>query len=242
MPPVNYLYSLPYEYYEKFGARRYGAHGTSHKFVSHRAAEIVGKPIEDLKIITCHLGNGGSITAVDKGQSVDTSMGFTPLAGITMGTRSGDIDASLLPFLMDKLGINDVNDMINILNKESGLLGISGVSSDMRDVETEAAAGNERAQLALDIFHNRVIKYIGQYIAVMNGVDVIVFTAGIGENSKETRQEVIESLSWFGAEIDPERNDTRKEAVVSSDASKITVINIPTNEEVEIARDVERLK
>ncbi len=242
MPPVNYLYSLPYEYYEKFGARRYGAHGTSHKFVSRRAAEIVGKPIEDLKIITCHLGNGGSITAVDKGQSVDTSMGFTPLAGITMGTRSGDIDASLLPFLMDKLGITDVNDMINILNKESGLLGISGVSSDMRDVETEAAAGNERAQLALDIFHNRVIKYIGQYIAVMNGVDVIVFTAGIGENSKETRQEVIESLSWFGAEIDPERNDTRKEAVVSSDASKITVINIPTNEEVEIARDVERLK
>lgn len=242
MPAVNYLYSLPYEYYEKFGARRYGAHGTSHRYVSRRAAEIVGKPIEELKIITCHLGNGGSITAVDGGKSIDTSMGFTPLAGITMGTRTGDIDASLIPFLMDKLNNTDVNEMINIFNKQSGLLGISGVSSDMRDVEIAAYEGNERAQLALEIFENRVQKYIGQYIAAMNGVDVIVFTAGIGENSKEERENILKGITWFGIELDPDRNDTRKEAIISADNSKVTVINIPTNEEVEIARDVERLK
>ncbi|MBG9982068.1 acetate kinase [Aerococcaceae bacterium DSM 111020] len=242
MPEENYLYSLPYEYYEHFAARKYGAHGTSHNYVSRRAAEIVGKPIEDLKIITCHLGNGASITAVDGGKSVDTSMGFTPLAGVTMGTRTGDIDASLIPYLMEKLDIKDVKDMITIFNKKSGLLGISGVSSDMRDVEEAADEGNKRAQLALDIFVNRVQKYIGQYIAVMNGVDIIVFTAGIGENSARERRAILEGISWFGIELDEERNDTRKEAIITTDESKIMAINIPTNEEVEIAREVERLK
>lgn len=242
MPPVNYLYSLPYEYYTDFKARKYGAHGTSHKYVANRAAEIVGKDIKDLKIITCHLGNGASITAVDGGKSVDTSMGFTPLAGLQMGTRTGDIDASLIPFLMNKLGIKEVSEMINIFNKKSGTLGVSGVSSDMRDVEEAAEAGNERAQLALDMFNSRVQKYIGQYIAVMNGVDIIVFTAGIGENSKETREAIIEGISWFGCELDTEKNNTRDEAIISKDGSKITVINIPTDEEREIARDVERLK
>ncbi|EKB57973.1 acetate/propionate family kinase [Falseniella ignava] len=242
MPPVNYLYSLPYEYYTDFKARKYGAHGTSHKYVANRAAEIVGKDIKDLKIITCHLGNGASITAVDGGKSVDTSMGFTPLAGLQMGTRTGDIDASLIPFLMNKLGIKEVSEMIDIFNKKSGTLGVSGVSSDMRDVEEAAEAGNERAQLALDMFNSRVQKYIGQYIAVMNGVDIIVFTAGIGENSKETREAIIEGISWFGCELDTEKNNTRDEAIISKDGSKITVINIPTDEEREIARDVERLK
>ena len=242
MPPVNYLYSLPYEYYTDFKARKYGAHGTSHKYVANRAAEIVGKDIKDLKIITCHLGNGASITAVDGGKSVDTSMGFTPLAGLQMGTRTGDIDASLIPFLMNKLGIKEVSEMIDIFNKKSGTLGVSGVSSDMRDVEEAAEAGNERAQLALDMFNSRVRKYIGQYIAVMNGVDIIVFTAGIGENSKETREAIIEGISWFGCELDTEKNNTRDEAIISKDGSKITVINIPTDEEREIARDVERLK
>lgn len=242
MPEVNYLYSLPYEYYENYAARKYGAHGTSHNYVSRRAAEIVGKPIEDLKIITCHLGNGGSITAVQGGKSVDTSMGFTPLAGITMGTRTGDLDASIIPYLMDKLGVTDIKEMINIFNKKSGLLGLSGVSSDMRDIEAEAEKGNARAQLALDIFVSRVQKYIGQYIAVMNGVDIIVFTAGIGENSAFERKNILDGISWFGIEVDDERNNTRKEAVITTDASKIIAINIPTNEEVEIAREVERLK
>ena len=242
MPEVNYLYSLPYEYYENYAARKYGAHGTSHNYVSRRAAEIVGKPIEDLKIITCHLGNGGSITAVQGGKSVDTSMGFTPLAGITMGTRTGDLDASIIPYLMDKLGVTDIKEMINIFNKKSGLLGLSGVSSDMRDIEAEAEKGNARAQLALDIFVSRVQKYIGQYIAVMNGVDIIVFTAGIGENSAFERKNILDGISWFGIEVDDERNNTRKEAIITTDASKIIAINIPTNEEVEIAREVERLK
>ncbi|MGX7168445.1 acetate kinase [Facklamia sp. HMSC062C11] len=242
MPAENYLYSLPYEYYEKHSIRKYGAHGTSHHFVAHRAAEIVGKPIEELKIITCHLGNGASITAVKEGKSIDTSMGFTPLAGVTMGTRTGDLDTSLIPYLMEKEGIKDINEVISIFNKKSGLLGISGVSSDMRDVEEAAEKGNERAQLALDIFFNRIIKYVGQYIALMNGVDVIVFTAGIGENSKETRQIVMDNFSYMGIKIDQERNDTRSEAVVSTDDSSVVVINIPTNEEIAIARDVERLR
>ncbi|MGO3212977.1 MAG: acetate/propionate family kinase [Ruoffia tabacinasalis] len=242
MPEVNYLYSLPYEYYEDFQIRKYGAHGTSHDFVSKRAAELMGKPIEDLKIITCHLGNGASITAVDGGKSVDTSMGFTPLAGVTMGTRTGDIDASIIPFLMDKLNITDVNDVITIFNKKSGLLGLSGVSSDMRDVEDAAAEGNERAQLTLDIFMNRVQKYIAQYIAVMNGVDAVVFTAGIGENSGITRKLIMDGITFFGGEIDDERNDTRKEALISTDDSRFAIYNIPTNEEVAIARDVERFK
>lgn len=242
LPAENYLYSLPYEYYEEFKARKYGAHGTSHRYVSRRAAEMLGKDIKDLKIITCHLGNGASITAVKNGESVDTSMGFTPLAGVTMGTRTGDVDASLIPFLMEKLSITDVNEVINIFNKKSGLLGISGVSSDMREVMAEAQAGNSRAKLAYDIFISRVQKYIGQYIAVMNGVDAIVFTAGIGENSNVVRQDVINGITVFGCEIDTDRNNTRKEAVISTENSTVTVLNIPTNEEVEIAREVERLK
>ena len=241
LPAENYLYSLPYEYYEDFKARKYGAHGTSHRYVSRRAAEMLGKNIEDLKIITCHLGNGASITAVEGGKAVDTSMGFTPLAGVTMGTRTGDIDASIIPFLMKKLEITDINEMLNIFQKQSGLLGISGISSDMREIMA-AKETNERAKIAYDIFINRVQKYIGQYIAVMNGVDAIVFTAGIGENSAPVREDVINGITVFGAEVDAERNDTRKEAVISTEDSKVVVLNIPTNEEVEIAREVERLK
>lgn len=242
MPKENYLYSIPMSYYEDFSARKYGAHGTSHKYVSERAAEMLGKPLEDLKLITCHLGNGGSITAVEGGKSIDTSMGFTPLAGITMGTRSGDIDASLLPFLMEKLGLSDINEMIYILNNKSGLLGLSNISSDMRDVEEAAEAGNEQAQTALDIFYNRVQKYIGQYFALLNGADAIVFTAGIGENSPETRQIIIDGINWFGAEIDEEANKVRgKERIISTPSSKVKVLLIPTDEEIVIARDVERL-
>ncbi|MHA3225385.1 acetate/propionate family kinase [Globicatella sulfidifaciens] len=241
LPAENYLYSLPYEYYENFKARKYGAHGTSHRYVSRRAAEMLGENIEDLKIITCHLGNGASITAVEGGKAVDTSMGFTPLAGVTMGTRTGDIDASIIPFLMKKLEIKDINEMLNIFQKQSGLLGISGISSDMREIMA-AKETNERAKIAYDIFINRIQKYIGQYIAVMNGVDAIVFTAGIGENSAPVREDVINGITVFGAEVDAERNDTRKEAIISTEDSKVVVLNIPTNEEVEIAREVERLK
>lgn len=243
MPKKAYLYSLPMAYYEKYGARRYGAHGTSHNYVSRRAAEMLGKDISELKIITCHLGNGGSVTAVDKGKSVDTSMGFTPLVGVTMGTRAGDFDPSLIPFLMEKEGMTNVNEFIDVANKQSGLLGLSGVSSDMRDVEAAAAQGNENAQIALDIYIYRIQKYIGQYVAAMNGVDAIVFTAGVGENSMETRRDVIAGLSWFGCELDPEINKLRgDEYIISTKDSKVAVLNIPTNEEVEIARDVERLR
>lgn len=240
MPAVNYLYSIDTKYYEEFGARKYGAHGTSHRYVSERAIDMLGKPAEETKIITCHLGNGASITAVDGGKSVDTSMGFTPLAGVTMGTRSGDIDPSLLQYLMEKLELTDIKDMINILNKESGLLGLSGVSSDMRDLEN---SDKDSAKLALEIFADRVRKYIGSYISVMNGVDAIVFTAGIGENDIEMRKEIINGISWFGCEIDDEKNNVRgEERVISTDDSKVKVLLIPTDEELMIARDVEALK
>lgn len=242
MPKVNYMYSIPMEYYKKHNARKYGAHGTSHKYVAERAAEMMGKPVEDLKIITCHLGNGASITAVDGGKSVDTSMGFTPLAGVTMGTRSGDIDASLLPFLMEKEGIDNINDMIYILNNESGLKGLSGISSDMRDLENVEHT-NEDAALALRIFEDRVRKYVGSYAATMNGVDAIVFTAGIGENGVETRENVINGLTFLGAEIDTEKNDVRgDERFISTEDSKVKVLLVPTDEEVMIARDVEKLR
>ena len=243
MPKKNYLYSIPMQYYEKHNARRYGAHGTSHRYVSNRAAEILGQPIEELKIVTAHLGNGASITAVDGGKSVDTSMGFTPLAGVTMGTRSGDIDPSLLPFIMRKEGIADINEMVRILNNESGLKGLSGVSSDMRDIESAAAEGNEDAQVALDIFNDRVRKYIGQYAATMNGIDVLVFTAGIGENASNVRQAVADGLSFLGLKVDPDKNDVRgEERIISTDDSKVKVLLIPTDEELMIARDVEALK
>ncbi|KAF1299102.1 acetate kinase [Enterococcus sp. JM4C] len=241
MPKHNFLYSIPTEYYEKFSARKYGAHGTSHQYVSQRAAELLGRPIEELKIITCHLGNGASITAVDGGKSVDTSMGFTPLAGVTMGTRSGDIDPSLLPYLMNKLGLTDVQEMINILNKQSGLLGLTGLSSDMRDLE--ANLDKPEVQTAYDVFTDRIRKYIGSYVTVMNGVDAIVFTAGIGENDAHVRSEVINNMSWFGCEIDPEKNNQRgQEVEISTDDSKVKVLLIPTDEELVIARDVERLR
>ncbi len=240
MPKVNYLYSIPTEYYEKYGARKYGAHGTSHRYVAERAADMLGKPIEELKIITCHLGNGASITAVDGGKSIDTSMGFTPLAGVTMGTRSGDIDASLLQYLMGKLEITDIKEMVEILNKKSGLLGLSGISSDMRDLEN---ADTEAAKVAIEIFEDRIRKYIGSYVATMNGVDAIVFTAGIGENAIDIRKNIIDGLSVFGCEMDAEKNNVRgEERVISTDDSKVKVLLIPTDEELMIARDVEALK
>ncbi len=240
MPKVNYLYSLPKEFYEEYGVRKYGAHGTSHQYVAHRAAEMLDRPIEELKIITCHLGNGASITAVDGGKSVDTSMGFTPLAGVTMGTRSGDLDPAILPFLMDKLNI-DIKEMLNILNKKSGLQGLTGISSDMRDLENNM--DKEEVRVALDIFADRIRKYIGSYVTVMNGVDAIVFTAGIGENDANARANIINGMTWFGCELDPEKNATRgKELEISTPESKVKVLLIPTDEELVIARDVEALR
>lgn len=239
MPEENYLYSIPYEYYEKYGARRYGAHGTSHRYVAQRAADLLGKPLEELKLITLHLGAGASITAVDHGKSIDTSMGFTPLAGITMATRSGDIDPSLVDFLREKLNVSSA-DMIDILNKKSGLLGISGISADMRELES---SNDHRAELAINIFNNRVIKYVGSYIAEMGGVDGLVFTAGIGENSAETRATVSNAFNYMGIKIDDNKNNVRgKETIVSADDSSAAVMLIPTNEELMIARDVERFK
>ena len=243
MPPVNFMYSLPYEYYEDFNVRKYGMHGTSHQFVAQRAAEILDKPFDELKIITCHLGNGGSITAVENGKSIDTSMGFTPLAGVTMGTRTGDIDAAITPYLMEKLELTDVQDMIDIFNNQSGLKGISGVSSDMRDLETAEAEGNERAELALRIFEDRVRNYVAQYLVKMEGADAIVFTAGIGENAPATRQNIIKNFNFLGIELDEELNNVRgKERIISTEDSKTKVILIPTDEELVIARDVEHFK
>jgi acetate kinase len=240
MPPVNYLYSLPYNYYTDFKARKYGAHGTSHQYVAEKTAEILNRPLTELKLITCHLGNGSSITAVQNGKSIDTSMGFTPLAGVTMGTRSGDIDPSLLSFLMDKLAITDISVMIDILNSKSGLLGISEIASDMRDLE-DAAATNPQAALAREIFANRVGKYIGSYIATMNGCDAIIFTAGIGENDVDIRQKIISAITWFGCDIDDELNNNNTSGVISTPNAKIKVLIVPTNEEIVIARDTVRL-
>ncbi|MGX7350429.1 acetate kinase [Enterococcus canis] len=240
MPKHNYLYSLPIEYYNDYKVRKYGFHGTSHRYVSQRAAEMLGKPIEELKIITCHLGNGASITAVDGGKSVDTSMGFTPLAGVTMGTRSGDLDPAVLPYLMNKLNLN-IDEMVDVLNKKSGLLGLTGISSDMRDLE--ANMDKEAVQVAYDVFTDRIRKYIGGYVTTMNGVDAIVFTAGIGENDAHVRSEVIKGMTWFGCELDADKNNTRgEEKVISTDDSQVKVLLIPTDEELMIARDVERLR
>lgn len=239
MQPENFLYSIPYEYYEQYGARKYGAHGTSVRYVSARAAEMLGKPLEDLRMIVMHLGSGSSITAVQGGQSIDTSMGFTPLAGVTMGTRSGDIDPSLVGYLMKKLAIPDVGQMIHILNNDSGLLGISGLSNDMRDLEA-AEDTNTRAKLALDIFVNRVVKYVGSYAALMDGVDVLVFTAGIGENGDEIRDKIMRSLDYLGAKIDNDLNYKSHgvEADLSTADSTVKTLLVPTNEELMIVRDV----
>lgn len=241
MPPHAFIYGVPYGYYEKYKVRRYGFHGTSHLFVSHRAAEILGQPIEKLKIVTCHLGNGSSITAVDGGKSIDTSMGFTPLAGVLMGTRSGDVDPALLPFIAktENLSLDEVD---AVLNKKSGLLGISGLSSDLRDVEAAATKGDKHAKLAQDVLNYGVKKFIGAYAAAMGGIDVLVFTAGVGENSPSTRAAVCEGLEFLGIKIDPTKNDVRgKETEISAADSRVHVMIIPTNEELVIARDTKRL-
>ena len=241
MPPVAYTYALPYEYYEKDKVRRYGFHGTSHKYVSQRAADMLGKPIEQLKLISCHLGNGSSVTAIDGGKSVDTSMGFTPLAGLPMGTRSGDIDAGILEYLMNKYGM-DITEMLTILNKKSGVMGVSGVSSDFRDLEEAFEQGNERAGLAVDMFNYGVKKLIGAYAAAMGGVDAIIFTAGVGENSASQRMAIASDLEFMGVKMDEDANKVRgEERVISAPDSKVTVLLIPTNEKLMIAMDTEAL-
>ena len=237
MPAKAYMYAIPYEYYEKYGVRRYGFHGTSHKYVAGRAAAMLGKPIEELKLISCHLGNGSSVTAIDGGKSVDTTMGFTPLAGLPMGTRSGDLDAGILEYIMGKYGY-DIKEMVSILNKKSGVQGVSGVSSDFRDLENAHKEGNERAGLAVDMFNYGVKKYIGAYAAAMGGVDAIIFTAGVGENSASQRLAIASDLEFMGVKMDAEANSVRgKETVISAADSKVKVLLIPTNEELMIAMD-----
>ncbi len=242
MPPKAYMYALPYELYERLGIRRYGFHGTSHSYVAHRAAEILDKSIESLKIITCHLGNGASIAAIDKGRCVDTSMGFTPLAGICMGTRCGDIDPAIVTFLMENENM-DRGAIDDLMNKESGLVGISGVSSDLRDLYTAAGEGHRRASLALDMFKYQCRKYIGSYAAAMGGVDIVVFTAGIGENSADIRFGACEGLGYMGIKIDPYKNSAvhGREAVISTDETRVKVLVVPTNEELAIARETGRI-
>ena len=237
MQPKAFMYALPYHYYEKYGVRKYGAHGTSHRFVSDRVAAIENKPKQDLKIITCHLGNGCSITAIKDGVCMDTSMGFTPLDGFMMGTRSGTLDPSALTFIAEKENLTPA-DINRICNKESGMLGISGVSNDNRDIEAAGKAGNERALLATNMQRYQILKFIGSYIAAMNGVDAIAFTGGIGENDPDLREYICENLKFIGAEIDPVANKTRgKEIKISTENSKVNVYIIPTNEELAIARD-----
>ncbi len=237
MPPKAYMYALPYEYYENDKVRRYGFHGTSHKYVAGRAAAMLGKDASELKLISCHLGNGSSVTAVDGGKSVDTSMGFTPLAGVPMGTRAGDLDAGILQYLMNKHGM-DIDAMLNILNKNSGVQGVSGVSSDFRDLENAFKGGNERAGLAVDMFNYGVKKLIGAYAAAMGGVDAIIFTAGVGENSASQRMAIASGLEFMGVKMDAEANNVRgKEVVISAADSKVKVLLIPTNEELMIAMD-----
>ncbi|QOY33888.1 acetate kinase [Anaerobacillus isosaccharinicus] len=241
MPEQSFLYSLPYEYYEDYGIRKYGFHGTSHKYVTERAAELLGRPVEQLRLISCHLGNGASIAAIEGGKSIDTSMGFTPLAGVTMGTRSGNIDPALIPFIMEKTG-KTAAEVLDVLNKKSGMLALSGFSSDLRDIELQAEEGHERAELALEVFTSRIHKYIGSYAARMHGVDAVIFTAGIGENSDVIRARVLKGLEFMGIYWDPSLNQVRgKEAFLNYPHSPVKVMIIPTNEEVMIARDTVRL-
>ncbi len=243
MPAVAYRYPIANKYYDNYQVRKYGAHGTSHQYVAHEAAKLLGKPIEDTKIITCHIGNGASITAVKGGKSVDTSMGLTPLGGIMMGTRSGDLDPAIIPFLIDREPeLADAEAIRNIFNRESGLFGISEKSSDMRDIIAGKEEGDAKCTLAFEMYVDRVKKYIGQYVAVLNGVDAIVFTAGVGENSVPFRQAVLDGLTWFGIDVDPEKNVFGVEGDVTKAESKVKVFVIPTDEELVIARDVERLK
>lgn len=241
MPPHAYLYAIPYELYEKYHVRRYGFHGTSHRYVSQRVAELMGKDIRDLKIVTCHIGNGASVAAIKDGKVIDTSMGLTPLAGVMMGSRSGDIDPSAVTYLMNKLNMQP-QEMADFLNKKSGVLGITGISSDMRDIESAAEQGNERARLALDMYNYRIKKYIGAYAAAMGGVDVIVWTAGVGENQIGTRLEVCEGLEFLGVKFDAEANNCRgEEKLISTPDSRVQVWVVPTDEEIVIARDTMEL-
>ncbi|MCT3398955.1 acetate/propionate family kinase [Lentilactobacillus hilgardii] len=242
LPEVNYMYSLPYEYYQNYKVRKYGAHGTSYRYVSQRAASILGKPLEDLKLVILHLGAGASIDAIKDGKSFDTSMGFSPVAGITMATRSGDVDPSALQYVMGKAGIKNMDDMVDILNHKSGLVGVSGVSADMREIEG-VMHENHRAMLAREIFKNRIIRYIGSYVAEMGGIDALVFTAGIGENDIMIRQEVSDKLGYFGIKVDPKKNDIRgEERDLSAEGSTVKTLLIPTDEELMIVRDIERLR
>lgn len=239
MPSKAYMYALPYSYYEEEKIRKYGFHGTSHKYVTEKAAEFMGKPASELKIVTCHLGNGSSITAVDSGKSVDTTMGFTPLDGVPMGTRTGSMDPAVVTYLMDKgMTSKEIN---NLMNKESGVSGVSGVSSDFRDLTAAADSGNERARLALDMFTYAVKKNIGAYAAAMGGVDVVVFTAGVGENDSRTRAEIVEGLEFMGVKIDQDKNNTRGTVDISAADAKVKTLVIPTNEELMIAIDTKRL-
>lgn len=242
MPDYAYMYAIPYSLYQKFGLRRYGFHGSSHRYISERAAEILKKDIKSLKIITCHLGNGASIAAVKHGLSVDTSMGLTPVEGLIMGTRTGDLDVGILLYLMQKEGVDVIN-ANTLVNKFSGMLGITGISSDMREIEEAADKGNKRAKLGLEMYHYRIRKYIGSYAAAMEGVDVIVFSGGIGENSPESREEICKGFKFLGLEFDPEANAGKKgvEIIISKPGSKITAIVVPTNEELVIAKDTERI-
>jgi acetate kinase len=241
MPGKAFTYAIPHEYYDNDKVRRYGFHGTSHRYVSARAADMLGKPIESLKLISCHMGNGSSICAIDGGKSVDTSMGFTPLVGLPMGTRCGQIDPGALQFIMNKYNL-DIDEMLNILNKKSGVLGVSGVSSDFRDLDDAAAQGNDRAKLALEVFNYWVAKTVGGYAAAMNGVDAIIFTAGVGENSASTREAICKYFGYLGAYLDVDANKGRgKEAVVNTPDSKVKLLVIPTNEELVIARDTKEI-
>ncbi|ABJ57125.1 acetate/propionate family kinase [Oenococcus oeni] len=240
MPKENYLYAVPYEYYTKYGVRRYGAHGTSHKYVSEQAAKLIGKPLEELKMITLHLGAGASVTAIKNGRSFDTSMGFSPLAGLVMATRSGDVDVSLIDYIKAKEDISD-QEMLNVLNQKSGLLGVSTISSDMRDL-LDVYDTNDHAKLAIDMFVGRVVDYIGQYYFELKGADALVFTAGIGENSVPIRKMIIDRLAFLGIKLDEDANDKHGvETKITTDDSKMAAYVIPTNEELEIARDVQNL-
>ena len=241
MSEESFMYAIPYEWYEKYHIRKYGAHGTSHKYVANRCAALIGKRVEELKIVTCHLGNGASLCAIENGLCKDTSMGLTPLEGIPMGTRSGNLDPTVVSYICNKLNLN-ATEVVNMLNKKSGYLGVSGVSNDSRDLEAAMAAGNDRARLALDIQYKRIADYIGSYYVLLGGIDAIVFTAGIGENSPRCRQQVVRRLGVLGVKIDEEKNNVRgEEILISTPDSKIKVFIIPTDEELVIARDVMRL-
>lgn len=243
LQPVNYLYPIETKYYSKYGVRKYGAHGTSHRYVASRTAELLQRPLADLNLITLHLGSGASISAIAHGKPIDTSMGFTPLAGIMMGTRSGDIDPSIMPYIMEKEYLHDISEMIAILNKKSGLLGVSGVSNDKRDIDEAAAQGNQQAQLAQEMFVNRIVKYVGSYLALLDAKpDALVFTAGVGENDQPVRQAVCEQLQHLGVKIDPQKNQVKgQEAEISTSDSPIKVFVVPTNEELMITRDTYQL-